>query len=146
MAESDVVEILKKDGIEHIDLGAGRTQQVTHLADVMAKNAKYKTWATRVVDVSHSGYFQIATFVCSSKGTGNRKHYHPDCDEWWVVIKGVIEFEMGSQEEKIIAHAGDIVFAKKGLTHKTTTISEEPSIRLSIGVDEMETIPVGKNE
>jgi len=141
MPEFEVSEILKKDGIENFDPGTRKTKTVTYLADVLDQNAKYKSWAKRVVDVTNSGHFQIATFVCNPKGTGNRKHYHPDCDEWWVVIKGKIEFELGPEKERIVAGPGDIVFARKGVSHKATTISDEPSIRLSIGIDAMETIP-----
>ena len=143
MAEYDVNEILTKEGFEHIDLGSGESQEFTELNNLMKENSKYKSWAKRVIDTSNSGYFQIATYVCQSdKGTGCRKHYHPDTDEWWVVIKGQLEFEIGDNEEKFIGEPGDVIFCKKGVPHKVSVISNQPCIRLSIAVDNQETIHV----
>ena len=142
MAEYDVNEILTKEGFEHIELGSGESQEFTELNNLMKENSKYKSWAKRVIDTSNSGYFQIATYVCQSdKGTGCRKHYHPDTDEWWVVIKGQIEFEIG-EKEKFIGVPGDVIFCKKGIPHKISVISDEPCIRLSIAVDNQETIHI----
>ena len=142
MPEYDVNEILTKDGLEHIDLGDGKSKSVTKLKDLIKENSQYRSWAKRVIDTSNSGYFQIATFVQSEKGSGCRKHYHPDTDEWWVIIQGLIEFEVGDKNEKIIVEPGDVVFCKKGVSHKITVVSDEPGIRLSIAVDNQETIHV----
>jgi len=140
MAEYDVNEILSKDGLEHIDLGDGKSKNVTKLKDLIKENSKYKSWAKRVIDTTNSGYFQIATFVQSEKGSGCRRHYHPDTDEWWVIIQGEIEFEVGDSKEKVFVEPGDVVFCKKGIPHKITVVSEEPGIRLSVAVDNQETI------
>ena len=143
MAEYDVNEILAKDGLEHVDLGDGESIMFTKLKDLIEKNSKYESWAKRIIDTTNSGYFQIATFVCQSKkGTGCRKHYHPDTDEWWIVIKGEIEFEIGDNEEKYIGESGDVIFCKKGIPHKISVISNQPCIRLSIAVDNQETIHI----
>ena len=143
MAEYDVNEILAKDGLEHVDLGAGKSKMITKFKELISDNSKYKSWAKRVIDTSNSGYFQIATFVCQSdKGSGCRKHYHPDTDEWWVVIQGKIEFEIGDPKTVIKGEPGDIIFCKKGVNHKISVMSDEPCIRLSIGVDNQETIHV----
>ena len=143
MAEYDVNEILAKDGLEHVDLGDGKSKMITKLKELISDNSKYKSWAKRVIDTSNSGYFQIATFVCQSeKGSGCRKHYHPDTDEWWVVIQGEIEFEIGDNENFFTGEPGDVIFCKKGIPHKISVISNEPCIRLSIAVDNQETIHV----
>ena len=71
---------------------------------------------------------------------GSRKHYHPDTDEWWVVIKGIIEFSIGEDDKKFIGEPGDVIFCKKGLTHKITVLSYKPCIRLAVRVDNQETI------
>ena len=143
MPEYDVNEILAKDGLEHVDLGDGRSKSVSKLKDIVNENNRYKSWAKRIINTSNSGYFQIATLVCQSEiGSGCRRHYHPDTDEWWVVIKGEIEFEIGDNKEKITGEPGDVIFCKKGIIHKITVISNEPSIRLSIAIDNQETIHV----
>ncbi len=143
MAEYDVNEILAKDGLEHIDLGDGKSKKFTKLKDLIRSNSKYGSWAKRIIDTSNSGYFQIATLVSQSdKGSGCRRHYHPDTDEWWVVITGEIEFEIGNEKEIIRGEPGDVIFCKKGIPHKITVMSDEPSIRLSVAVDNQETIHV----
>ena len=144
MTEYDVTEILTKDGLEHVDLGEGRSQPFPKLKDLIQRNSGYNSWAKRVIDTSNSGFFQIATLVCQSeKGAGNRKHYHPDTDEWWVVIQGQIEFELGDSEEIFIGEPGDVIFCKKGVPHKISVVSDGPCIRLSVAVDHQETVPVG---
>jgi quercetin dioxygenase-like cupin family protein len=141
MAEYDVNEILKKEGFDHIDLGNGESCEFTKLDQLLKANANYKSWAKRVIDTSNSGFFQIATFVCQTgNGEGSRKHYHPDTDEWWVVIKGIIEFSIGEDDKKFIGEPGDVIFCKKGLTHKITVLSDDPCIRLAVCVDNQETI------
>ena len=67
-------------------------------------------------------------------------HYHHNWDEWWVIIQGLIEFEVGANKEKILVEPGDVVFCKKGVPHKIKVISDEPGIRLSVAVDNQETI------
>ena len=143
MSEYDVNEILKKEGFDDIELGNGKSEEFTKLNDLISTKSKYKSWAKRVIDTSNSGYFQIATFVCQCEtGTGSRKHYHPDTDEWWVVIKGVIEFEIGDNKRTYIGEPGDVIFCKKGIVHKITVMSDEPCIRLAVCIDNQETIHV----
>ena len=140
MAEYDVNEILKKDGFDDIDLGNGHSIEFSKLDDLIEEKSNKNSWAKRVIDTSNSGFFQIATYVSQKKGSGNRKHYHPDTDEWWVVLKGTIEFEIGDNGKKHIAETGDVVFCKKGTWHKIMTISDGPAVRLSIAIDNQETI------
>ena len=143
MAEYDVNEILAKDGLEHVDLGDGKSKMITKLKELISDNSKYESWAKRIIDTTNSGYFQIATFVCQSKkGSGCRKHYHPDTDEWWVVLKGKVQFEIGDNGKKYNGNPGDVIFCKKGIPHSITTVSDEPSVRLSVAIDNQETVHV----
>ncbi|SVD51172.1 uncharacterized protein METZ01_LOCUS404026 [marine metagenome] len=142
MAEYDVNEILKNDGFDDIDLGSGQSIEFSKLDDLIEAKSNKDSWAKRIIDTSNSGFFQIATYVSQKKGGSNRKHYHPDTDEWWVVLKGTVEFEIGDNGKRHIAEPGDIVFCKKGICHKITTVSDDPAVRLSIAVDNQETITV----
>ena len=142
MAEYDVNEILQKDGFDDIDLGNGNSIEFSKLDDLIEEKSNNNSWAKRIIDTSNSGFFQIATYVSQKKGSGNRKHYHPDTDEWWVVIKGVIEFEIGDNKRKYIGEPGDVIFCKKGIVHKITVMSDEPCIRLAVCIDNQETITV----
>jgi mannose-6-phosphate isomerase-like protein (cupin superfamily) len=131
--EYDVKEILKKDGIEMQDLGNGESIEVTSLDKLMEENGKYSSWAKRIIDTSSSGFFQIGTMVSQAKGSGCRKHSHPDCDEVWVIMRGSFQCLVGDNVYDV--KQGDVVFTKKGTTHQITVTSDEPGIRLSIAVD-----------
>jgi mannose-6-phosphate isomerase-like protein (cupin superfamily) len=37
---------------------------------------------------------QLVTLIASPPGGGNRPHWHRDFDEWWVVLGGVLEWEL----------------------------------------------------
>ena len=54
----------------------------------------------------------------------------------------LLEFEIGDNGKKYIGNPGDVIFCNKGITHKISVISDEPCIRLSIAVDNQETINV----
>ena len=42
--------------------------------------------------------------------------------------------------KKHIVEPGDVEYCKKGVSHKITTVSDDPAVRLSIAVDNQETI------
>lgn len=136
-----VKDILAKDGVEYVDVDNCKMQPITRLKELKEKFAG-KTWAKRVINTHNSSFFNSATLVCQKKGTGFRRHYHPDCDEFWVILGGKMEFEIEGVPDPIIAETGDIVYAKKGVHHKATVVSDEPGIRFSISVELMENIYV----
>ena len=37
---------------------------------------------------------QLVTLIASPPGGGNRPHWHRDFDEWWVVLEGLLEWEL----------------------------------------------------
>ena len=57
-------------------------------------------------------------------------------------MNGEIEFEIGDNGKKYIGNPGDVIFCNKGITHKISVISNHPCIRLSIAVDNQETIHI----
>ena len=135
--EKNVPEILKGDGIQHIDVLETETPILTKLSDVISLYPKNKSWAKRIVNTHNSAFFNSATLICQNKGGGCRRHNHPDCDEFWVVIKGTFEWIVGKNRDIYTASPGDIVYCKKGIFHQITVISDGPGIRLSISVEEM---------
>lgn len=140
--EQVVREILKKDGVEFVDVDNCQMQPITRLKELKEKFQKGASWAKRVINTSNSSFFNSATLVCQKRGTGFRKHYHPHCDEFWVILGGKIQFEIEGVPEPIIAEAGDIVYARKGVHHKATVLSEESGVRLSVSVELMDTVYV----
>lgn len=70
-------------------------------------------------------------FIHQIPGEGNRPHWHPDMDEWWVVLKGEIEWRVGD-DDPFTAKRGDIVFVESGRAHAIDTIGDESSVRLAV--------------
>ena len=74
-------------------------------------------------------------------GESNEAHWHEDFDEWWMVLEGDIDFEIGypagkhtEYQEIITIHAkrGDLVFCPKGLRHHIRTVGTTTSYRLAV--------------
>ena len=84
-------------------------------------------WAVRIVYNKLFG----GVLICQNPGDGNRKHYHPDADECWVIMSGEWEwFIEGEGINKV--KKDDIVVVKKGTPHQITCIGTKPGIRFAI--------------
>ena len=76
-------------------------------------------------------------------GEGNRRHYHPDWNEWWYILKGQWSWEIDG--EKYTVKKDDFVFIPKGVIHQITATGEGQSIRLAVSRDDViHTYPDGK--
>ena len=71
-----------------------------------------------------------ATLICQSPGEGNRKHYHPNWDEWWFILKGKWKFEVG--RKKMIIKKGDFIFIKRKRNIKITATGTTKAIELAV--------------
>ena len=72
-----------------------------------------------------------ANMIHQLPGQTNRPHWHPDMDEWWVVLKGELEWQVGN-DEPLRAGMGDVVFVESGRAHAIETVGDESSIRLAV--------------
>lgn len=70
-------------------------------------------------------------FIHSIPGSSNNPHWHPDFDEWWVVLKGELEWRVG-KKDPFRAGPGDVVFVEKGYRHEIVTVSDESAVRLAV--------------
>jgi quercetin dioxygenase-like cupin family protein len=78
----------------------------------------------------------LASLICMPPGNTSRRHYHPDDDEFWVVMGGELVWEIEGQEP-MQAETGDIMRVPKGLAHNIRTVGDGPSLRLAIGVPDI---------
>ena len=78
----------------------------------------------------------LASLICMPPGNTSRRHYHPDDDEFWVVMGGELVWEIEGQEP-MRAETGDIMRVPKGLAHNIRTVGDGPSLRLAIGVPDI---------
>jgi len=122
--EASVPEILEKDGVKNNDLFSAN-EEVVNLQDILI-NAPSPSWSRRVVDSDSNS----ATLICQNPGEGNRRHYHPDWNEWWYIIDGEWEWEI--EGRKVIVKKDDIVFIEKGRVHKIKAVGTKPAIRWAV--------------
>ena len=131
--EVEVEAILKKDGVLDNNF-ADVNQQVVNAYELIKRNANKVSWSRRLVDTESNS----ATMIGQMPGEGNRRHYHPDWNEWWFILAGKWEFEIDGKAREIVT--GDVVFIEKGKIHKITAVGDQMAIRLAVSRNDVEHI------
>jgi mannose-6-phosphate isomerase-like protein (cupin superfamily) len=127
-SETDVVKILIDDGLDSIDWKTLRkyenisTISLVQLRDELGMGS----WAVRI---AYNNLFG-GVIIQQNSGEGNRKHYHPDADENWIIMDGVWEWWIEGKGKKIVKQ-NDIIVVPKGIPHLITCI-EGPGARYAI--------------
>ena len=127
-SEIDVVKVLIDDGLDSIDWKTFRkyenisTISLAQLRDELGMGS----WAVRI---AYNDLFG-GVIIQQNSGEGNRKHYHPDADENWIIMDGVWKWWIENKGEKIVKQ-NDIVVVPKGVPHLITCI-EGPGARYAI--------------
>lgn len=103
-------------------------QTHTRIADVVAARGS-PPWIERLVQSAEV----VATLICTPTGHSSRRHFHPDNDEFWIVLGGELRWEIDGQPS-IVARSGDVVRVPRATAHHIVTISSEPALRLAIGI------------
>lgn len=124
-SDANVPNILKMDGVLH-SIYEEANQEVVHIADLIAKYGRNSSWSHTLVNTESNS----ATLICQLPGEGNRKHHHPDWNEWWYIIEGI--WEWGIEGEKREIRQGDLVFIQKNRKHKITAKGEKCAIRIAV--------------
>jgi len=124
-SEVDVPSILEKDGVKVNDLFDVNNETVA-LSDILESMPKDVSWSKRVIDTESNSM----TIICQMPGEGNRKHHHPDWNEWWYIVEGEWEWEIEGELKKIVQ--GEIVFMKKNRKHKITASGSNRAIRMAV--------------
>jgi len=123
--ESDVPSILKKDGVEINDL-FDVNREVVPVKAILNSMPLDKSWSKRVIDTESNSM----TIISQMPGEGNRKHHHPDWNEWWYILEGEWDWDIEGEIKKVVK--GDIVFMKKGRKHKITAAGDSRAIRMAV--------------
>jgi len=124
-SEVDVPSILVKDGVKINDL-FDVNNEVVALSDILESMPKDVSWSKRVIDTDSNSM----TIICQMPGEGNRRHHHPDWNEWWYIVEGEWEWEIEGELKKIVQ--GEIVFMKKNRKHKITATGSNRAIRMAV--------------
>ena len=96
------------------------------LSEIIEKNGRNSSWSHTIVDSSSNS----ATLIGQLPGEGNRKHFHPDWNEWWYIVEGQWNWNIDG-EDKIIT-AGEVVFIKRGKKHQITASGDKLAVRLAV--------------
>jgi quercetin dioxygenase-like cupin family protein len=99
----------------------------TRLDDIIASHPTDKPYAATLLlsdDIQ-------AFCVVHPPGTPNDTHYHQH-DEWWVVMRGEINWYIEGEAEPIRARAGDFVLCPKFHNHHLEPVGTELSVRVAI--------------
>jgi|TARA_B110001469_G_C9478044_1_gene239804 quercetin dioxygenase-like cupin family protein len=126
--EVDVKSILIKDGINNMELNDINKTIINSrdvLSNLIEKNEGKSFCKTLINSESNS-----CTMITQYPGEGNRRHYHPDWNEWWFILDGEWEFEISGEKKHI--KKDDIVFIPKNVWHKITAIGDKPATRLAV--------------
>ena len=127
-SETDVVKVLIDDGLDSIDWKTLRkyenicTISLAQLRDELGMGS----WAVRIAYNKRFG----GTIIQQQAGEGNRKHYHPDTDENWVILDGEWEWWIEGKGTKRVATNSIVVVPKKTWHHIKCVKS--PSVRYAI--------------
>ena len=124
-SDADVPQILKMDGVSKIILDQSN-KEMTSIPDLILKYGTSTSWSHTLINSQSNS----ATLICQMPGEGNRKHFHPNWDEWWYIIKGQWIWEIEGVEKKI--NEGQIVFIERNKIHKITASGSKAAIRVAV--------------
>ena len=129
--ESDVPSILLKDGVEINDL-FDVNHEIASVYNILEAMPSNQSWSKRVIDTENNSM----TIICQMPGEGNRKHFHPDWNEWWYILEGEWDWDIEGKVKKIVK--GDIVFMEKERKHKITASGNSRAIRMAVSRADVE--------
>ncbi len=124
-SEVDVPSILVKDGVQINDL-FDVNNEIVALNEILLAMPNDVSWSKRVIDTESNSM----TIICQMPGEGNRRHHHPDWNEWWYIVEGQWDWDIEGEVKTVVK--GDIVFMKKNRKHKITASGEGRAIRMAV--------------
>ncbi len=130
--DDDVISVLTTDGVTEVNMDSFVNISTLNLEDVKSKMGN-GSWAARIIYNKRFQGFLIRQFP----GEGNRKHYHPDAVESWVILEGEWEWYIeGEGVRKVSVH--DIVIMKEGIKHQIKVVGDKPGVRLAISMPDVD--------
>ena len=127
-SDRDVKNVLKEDGLPVDSLTEFHGYENTNTINLEDLRTKLGmgSWAVRLAYNKRFG----GVLIQQQAGEGNRKHYHPDADENWVILDGIWEWwidGLGTNKVK----KNDIVVVPKKTWHHIKCV-KGPGVRYAI--------------
>ena len=127
--DSDVVNVLKNDGVEQVSWEQMRRyENITSInLEQLREELGMGSWAVRIAFNDRFG----GVIIQQQPGEGNRKHYHPDADENWVVMEGEWEGWIDGQGTKRVKE-NDVIVVPKKTWHQIKCVGDSVGVRYAI--------------
>ena len=127
--DSDVVNVLKNDGVEQVSWEQMRRYENTTSINLeqLREELGMGSWAVRIAFNDRFG----GVIIQQQPGEGNRKHYHPDADENWVVMEGEWEWWIDGQGTKRVKE-NDVIVVPKKPWHQIKCVGDSVGVRYAI--------------
>ena len=133
-SDSDVISVLSDDGLPQESLKNFFLYQNSTTVSIgeLREKLGLGSWAARIAYNDRFG----GVVIQQQSGEGNRKHYHPDADENWVIIDGEWEWWIEGQGTRKVKK-NDIIVVPAKTWHKITCV-KGPGIRYAITQPDVE--------
>ena len=127
-SDNDVKRVLTEDGLNSSSLNIFHVYEnkCINLDDLRKKHGM-GSWAVRIAYNNRFG----GVIIQQQPGEGNRKHYHPDADENWVIMDGEWEWWIEGEGIKKVK-TGDIIVVPQKTWHHIKCIGTKPGVRYAI--------------
>ena len=125
-SDSNLTRVLIEDGVPFSELEKYENCTTVSL-DQLRKDLGMGSWAVRIAYNELFG----GVVIQQQPGEGNRKHYHHDADENWVILDGTWEWWIDGIGTQVVKK-NDIIVVPCGVWHKITCIGDTPGVRYAI--------------
>lgn len=128
-SDNNVKKVLVDDGLSNDSLQTFHNYEniTTINLDEIRKKLGMGSWAVRIAYNERFG----GVIIQQQPGEGNRKHYHPDADENWVILDGEWEWWIDGLGLKTVKK-GDFIVVPKLIKHQIRCIGNTPGVRYAI--------------
>ena len=132
-SDSNVTRVLANDGLSSEKLSVFHLYENECVSlNKLRELHGNESWAFRIAYNNKFG----GVIIQQQPGEGNRKHYHPDADENWVIMDGTWEWWIeGTGTKKV--KKGDIIVVPKNTWHLIKCIGDKPGVRYAITVPDV---------
>jgi len=125
-SDSNLVSVLENDGVPVSELIKYENCSTVNLEE-LREDLGMGSWAARIAYNELFG----GVVIQQNPGEGNRKHFHPDADENWVILDGEWEWwieGIGTQRVK----KNDIIVVPKNTWHHIKCVGNSPGVRYAV--------------
>jgi len=127
--DSNLESVLRDDGMSDVNWDTlKKYENITTVGlGELRKELGMGSWAVRT---AYNKNYQ-GVVIQQLPGEGNRKHYHPEANENWVIMDGEFEWWIEGKGTTRVK-TGDIVSVEKKTWHQITCVSDTPAVRYAI--------------